>query len=480
MKPTIIVISLLLIELISGYSVPECHEYFSSELKLLECICGDEKETSSKIDGVQGILPKNEDFVRRSKVEILKYRCNKPIKKVHINETLINTLENLSVIDVSHLNISYLHLNLSRNYEKIQTFIASNNQLSEIPVEIFSHMSNIYKIDFSSNQFTNFLPKYFNDTNDLIVMNFSHNKIHRLSYFNVFKGLEILDLSYNRIESIADDLLKKNMHFRILNLKGNPLKSFNYRIFAPIKMSIDVTLPSEEIETLDIGCDDSICHFEHLRDDENFEKIKIFVASGNKFVNFPKLLQTFGQSLEQMSLSKCFIGTFSESMLEKFINLKMLNLSDNEVELVFSKTFSKLQSLHLENNKCNKCTEKWNLLHNIIIIGVLICIFTLVIFGIVVLKRRIKTKRPFKENDDRVALFQVDESINEYQSVRISFKQNDENEYRNNHTHIATNAQTQIDHNEYVQMNTNSPPNVHRYDVLDFNKRPKLIRSTVL
>lgn len=114
---------------------------------------------------------------------------------------------------------------------------------------------------------------------------------------------------------------------------------------SPIRM----VLPSKNIESLDLSCHDSPCRFKNFNN-ENYDKIKYFNASGNHLVNRSEVLARLGQSLTVLDLSHCPNQTFNMRWLKKFGELKEVYLSNTTLSNVTSDVFhthSKLANLSL-------------------------------------------------------------------------------------------------------------------------------------
>lgn len=85
--------------------------------------------------------------------------------------------------------------------------MASHNDLSEVPVDLFRYLTKLRVVDLSHNELR-FLPENFFKEEGLERLDLSHNSINRLPLISLSTGaastLCELDLSWNGISSIAD------------------------------------------------------------------------------------------------------------------------------------------------------------------------------------------------------------------------------------------------------------------------------------
>lgn len=327
----------------SGFD--ECFATYNG-VKYVEYICTDEKNPASKRE-----CAKDDD---KSKVYVLKYRCNQTIGTLRIKKDAFNRFDHLRHVDISSLNTSQISLPLGR-FENIEIFNASHNYLVEMMNLIFNRMPNLTELDLSYNIINKLFKTHFNGSHQLSKVNFSHNAINHLDIgvFSTLPNLETLDLSHNKIESISENLLKENKQLKILHLNNNPMKIFNFKMFSSIVMTMH--LPAINIKTLNIDCDPPFdCHFDDFNDDDYFENITTFRASSIQFKNLSKILSRFGRSLEVLNVTQSFIGTLSSDMMERFSDLKEFTMTRASISKIDDIAFSyptKLITLDLSYNK---------------------------------------------------------------------------------------------------------------------------------
>ncbi|XP_055301873.1 leucine-rich repeat-containing G-protein coupled receptor 5-like [Sitodiplosis mosellana] len=313
-------------------------------MRYIEMVCDDKTRPALNRECV-----KNGD---KAEVRVLKYQCDEPLGTLFIkNETFYN-LTSLLKIDVSSLNISELGFS-SDKLESVKVFTASYNHLVEKDVSVSDRMPNLIEIDLSSNNIKRISKCHFNQNNDLQSLNLAHNLIAHLdngAFANLSK-LKRIDLSHNKIQSISEQLLKENKLLEFLDIRNNPMESFSFKIFSREAGVVKVHLPANKITNLDIDRPND------FNDDEYFENIKTFRASGNQLKNVSEILKRFGRTLQVLSLTNSVIGTLSKDMLEKFNDLKEFTMTHANISMIEVNAFlyqTKIEKLDLS---CNELIE---------------------------------------------------------------------------------------------------------------------------
>lgn len=363
-------------------------------------------EYTCKIDGnPQRSTCLNPLYFHQSGVEVLTYLCAKQLNSLTLYPDVFSVFKNVRVLDTSYLginNITFVRSDLiSEN--QISRWRSAHNKLTQIPNSILDWMPKIDDVNFSFNKIIYFSFKSLTKASDISILNCSHNEILNINSAALSKlsKLKILDLSFNKIAWIDEAAFKSNLNLKVLNLENNPfkfssklisslrdleildlsntqngkdnygsfennpkikklnlngipLKRFNFNIFSRQTKLVDVHLPSNSIEELDISCVDSICHFKQFYKDDFFKNIRNFKASGNRDQNYSNLLENIGQNVDTLDLSQNSIGTLKNKMLERFSNLKHLNLSHSNISKIESDAFlrqSNLVTLDLSKNE---------------------------------------------------------------------------------------------------------------------------------
>jgi len=196
--------------------------------------------------------------------------------------------------------------------------INDNPRLKKLPLEGFECNKGtfgVYFFDASNCDLSELGDSTFASMPELTTLNLAWNNVENLgkNIFSYSKKLIELDLSNNLLTQLEDLVFLRNLELRKLNLAGNPLQTLSAKVF----------LSTKELTQLDISdCD--------LR--------KIFAESAANF-RFDNILQ----------------------------KLKVLNVSNNEIERVFLSDLVKMRNLNVfdvSNNRLHcdndfKALMKW-------------------------------------------------------------------------------------------------------------------------
>ncbi|XP_055301547.1 uncharacterized protein LOC129568055 [Sitodiplosis mosellana] len=259
-------------------------------------------------------------------------------------------LQQLETLDLSHNHLRDFSDAVFSGKEDLKLLYLNNNPLDRFVV-VFS-LHTLQTLDLSNSHIETIK---FGKNHKLIELNLGNSSLKSLSpaLISSLKMLEKLDLSNNNIEEIADHCFVNNPNMKELNLEGSLLNKFNFNTFSTKAKLVEVHLPSESIQELDISCVKSICHFKQFDDDDFFENIRFFNVSGNRHQNIAKLLEKIGPNVETLDLSWTSIKTLNFRMLKSFTNLRHLNLSNSQISKIEDDAFIRpfnLTSLDLSNN----------------------------------------------------------------------------------------------------------------------------------
>lgn len=364
-------------------------------------------EYTCEFDGKSRRSCLNQWRIHQTEVKVIRYLCeSKKMDSLNIYANVFNYYKNVSMLDTSYLGITSItpiRSESSVSANEMYRWLAIENQLKQIPNSILDWMPRIQEINFSNNKIHALNFKGLKKAREISTVNCSHNDIGTLEIgaLSTLPNLEVLDISYNRIVRIGEDAFSNNKMLKVLNLANNPLtkfgsklisslhnlekldlsntqighdndgsfednpkikelnlrgiplKKFSFNTFSLQTGSVEVYLPTNSIQELDISCGNSICHFKQFHEDDDFKNIRIFKASGNRGQNMSKLLDKIGMNVTTLDLSQNSIEILKENLLDRFLFLQHLNLSHSNISKIEDNTFSRqsnLISLDLSNN----------------------------------------------------------------------------------------------------------------------------------
>lgn len=259
---------------------------------------------------------------------------------------------------ISQIEITNRQYALNGNMNTTTTtivFVASNNQLQQIPKSLFKSMPKLNRVYFSFNQLQSLMSQDFNGAVQLTTIICNNNEIKTIEpgTFAQQKSLEYINLSCNRIQALDKGLFVENAKLNVLLLRDNPLKEFHSNIFSPLASSISLFLPSDSVETIDLQYENSNCPLNITFFDGPFEKVGKFSCSGLEFERILQLMEKLGAQLQYLDLSNLTIGHISRTWLEKFSNLKVISLSNAGISTIEPGSFDNQVALTSLDLSCN-------------------------------------------------------------------------------------------------------------------------------
>ena len=164
-------------------------------------------------------------------------RTRVPIKlaiKLNKFSRVLCELLSITNINFDSGNVEWCNLNLTKlnaewidNLPKhmlIQQIRLSQNQLKKLPVSIASHLRNCMKIDLQHNNIE-YVPASILELPMIKELNLSHNKISNLYKVLWSASLILLNLSYNKLETLPDGVTEQCAEsMKVLQLEYNQLK----------------------------------------------------------------------------------------------------------------------------------------------------------------------------------------------------------------------------------------------------------------
>lgn len=271
--------------------------------------------------------------------------------------------------------------------ENLVTFIASHNEITELPASLFADSKKIADLDISFNKINRIDPLAFDTENNLTSIDLSHNLIREMDNrtFAKLNQLEMLDLSHNLLETISSGLFLETVKLRELKLHANQLKIIQCDDFVTLIKLEYLTFSKNRLHELDVSCilsDKPFALFvtsnwlSTLTLSQNLAEIHageneitsvfvhsplvnltVFEVPGNHIKNINEIIGVLGPSLRSLVLSDSPIGKLNVSTFAKFKHLDHLALANTNLSNIQYGTFhhqQKLRALDLSENNLMK------------------------------------------------------------------------------------------------------------------------------
>jgi Leucine-rich repeat (LRR) protein len=216
-----------------------------------------------------------------------------------------------------------------------------NPPLEEIPKELFNmyfnfsesdkfwELETLKSLDFSFNQLTD-LPKELLLFNDIQTVKIKNNKLASFfpmlhdgeeNFHTFFQNLRILDLSFNQISDINNEILFHSMfNLKDFNVSNNLLQRIPDGIWH-----------LNQLRTLDLSCNHLSALFSSpsIARQLNISLLTVLNLSKNRLTEFSGELLNHCKLLESLDLSQNVLNSFPPIRVNR--SLKYLNLSQNRL-----------------------------------------------------------------------------------------------------------------------------------------------------
>ncbi|GAB1602427.1 uncharacterized protein LOC115212225 [Argonauta hians] len=171
-------------------------------------------------------------------------------------------LGSLKSLKLQHNRISVIPGYLFSNFAGLSDLEIGSNSIANVPEAIFAHGKKLKFLDMSNNLISK-LPKSFStELTQVKTLYLNSNKLgQQLSedkYGFLLKGLtslEIIDLSYNKIEGhLSEELFKKNIHLKKIYLSGNRITAWGNDTFKSVNLTLQqLDVSNNYISTINSG-----------------------------------------------------------------------------------------------------------------------------------------------------------------------------------------------------------------------------------
>ncbi|XP_047529921.1 leucine-rich repeats and immunoglobulin-like domains protein sma-10 [Vanessa atalanta] len=188
--------------------------------------------------------------------------------------------------------------------------------------------SQVETLRFSNNAIKTYWPDPFSDVPNLKKLSFSQNELAEMTpdLFTNIESLEDLDLSYNKLTDLNPLDFKFLHNVKRLNLQSNLLK----------KIPVDAIQPMALLEDLDLSKNGIFDLLLRRIESEPLRRITRLNLNGNRIRSVVKESFPENNNIELLDLSNNIIEVVEEDSLLSCINLRELNLAQNNITFTFA------------------------------------------------------------------------------------------------------------------------------------------------
>nr|CAD7255831.1 unnamed protein product [Timema shepardi] len=269
------------------------------------------------------------------------------------NETF-SELKKMAYLDLSNNHLSELGPELFSSNIRLSVIKLRGNFLAFLDSHLLKNSEGVFEFDISSNKLLNITSTFFyrrkllfigGEEHDIILfkyfkpshsLNLSHNMINTIPC-NLLEGnsnLREMYLNNNNITSLCDDMLQPSKRFlAIIDLSFNKLDSVPPKLFQNLTSLISLNISHNNLTSLSLGLFDNFKYFLNL--DLSYNKIKSLPLG-----LFKKLFSLLTLNLSSNLLYHLPLGLFSD-----MTKLNSIDLSANPILYFPATIFNNLTSL---------------------------------------------------------------------------------------------------------------------------------------
>ena len=178
---------------------------------------------------------------------------------------------------------------------------------------------------------------------EVIFLEISYSETFKLTggMFNKTRKLKELTLTENKIHSLSENIFKDVKQLKMLNLNGNKLKALNRSDFCSLDLLQELHLRENKIARIEN------LTFVHLR------HLNLLNLANNRLRHVTALTFRGLTQLQTLILSRNQIIDFHPKLLEDFISLRRLYLTENPLN-IFPTSSNQLKVIHNTRRKGKK------------------------------------------------------------------------------------------------------------------------------
>lgn len=336
-----------------------------------------------------------------------------------LNPNVLKEYPNVNELFIAYLGIKHLNVNGIFYSDTITYFVASFNQLSNIPSSI--SMSNLERLDLSNNNFKSLTSGNFQSDRKMItfcssifssplekglslncpqleILDLGINQIATIEDFSFqkFNRLNYLRLAYNQLTQLRENTFYGVPELTHLSLSNNRIKDIHLESFATLKNLQEIYLESNQIETIDenlfvnnnrlrcVGLQDNpLRRFSYSAFpppsklyfplDKIFNDITGLSPSctnstdayldkpGVRSAHISKVTSKLNENLESLDLNNCSMETLNSDVLKWFAKLEELRLKNTKVFEIkpdaFKSCQGSLRQMDLSDNQLRSIVQ---------------------------------------------------------------------------------------------------------------------------
>ena len=226
----------------------------------------------------------------------------------------------------------------------LESINISENQLPQLPINIFASLSKLISINLTSNKLTQLPPDIFVGLKNLQTLRLSHNKLTQLpaAIFTGLSNLQELALDYIKLSQLPADLFAGLNNLQTIDLSSNQLTHLPCNIFVGLNY----------LQKLDLGLNQLTELPHNIFASLNF--LRDLSLFNNQLTQLPCTIFAGLTNLERLGLSQNRLIDLPPCIFAGLTKLQGLNISHNQLTKLPSNIFEGLTNLQWLDLTCYK------------------------------------------------------------------------------------------------------------------------------
>ncbi|KAI4487767.1 hypothetical protein M0802_011872 [Mischocyttarus mexicanus] len=253
-----------------------------------------------------------------------------------LSRSTFHSLRKLETVDISFTNLSSINPQLFNQTKELRKFyfIGNSKQLITLPDKLLSNLENLEEVFLNYDGFQ-YLPKdLFWDSVSIKHIDLNNNFLLTLpqEFFKGLRNLRELGMRNNKIEGFPDGTFKDLENLEVFDLSINRIIFITTNFFEGLKSLKELNMEKNQLKYI---ADTALFHLKSL----NIAKF-----SHNKLIlnNTSGKLSSFHNNIfiMELHLSNNSIPCFYVDWSKNLLNLRLLNLSHNEIKVISDSHFA--------------------------------------------------------------------------------------------------------------------------------------------
>ncbi|XP_056646846.1 protein artichoke [Diorhabda sublineata] len=287
----------------------------------------------------------------------------------------LNNLLKLTFLNLSGNYIKYVEVEAFTELFDLEELHLSNNEIFRLPATVFINNQQLLTLNLDNNPLNHFA---INTSESLEILSLRNCRLDKFDKESARKLTSVneLNLSHNNIKNLSSETFAHMTELSVIDLSYNKLTDLDENVFAENGRLIRITLDGNDFNTLPVfyrkneetfsiysfSC--RYCNLNTLSSNvfENMEDMINLYLSHNNFLNVDNMFDKI-KNLKVLDISDNNIAYFSPGAFKNNKNLEVLNIAGNPLMVLNPEVFAGnylLRDIDVRNASLTKLWSNYN------------------------------------------------------------------------------------------------------------------------